>query len=1182
MDLNLCGKIPYANYITSKIIAVMKLTGIILLATCMHLSAAVFSQTIRITENNVPLEKVLNKIQEQSSYEFFYDNKQIRQAGKVSVNLADVTVQQALNQLFKDKPFVYAIDNKTIVIRKKERTEPVEVQALAAVLVTGQIIDELGKPLPGVNVKEKGTMNVVAADRNGSFSITIKDEKAILVFSLVGYTSQVITVGRQQSLKITMLPSVSNLNDLVVVGYGVQKKVNMTGAVSQVNGKIFQDKPVANIAQSLQGVVPNLNITFSDGHPGSGGTFNIRGTASINGGGEPLILVDGAPGNINMINPSDVESISVLKDAASSAIYGARGAFGVILVTTKQAKAQHLTINYNVNYGIQKQTTRTDFITDGFTMDSLVDVSFARHNGSSYTKYTDADYAELKKRQTDKSLPSVVVQNRNGVDQYVYYGNTDWYHWLYQNSQPSISLNLSISGGSDKVTFLISGRAFRQEGMYQDYLNTDVYHSYNFRAKINAKVSDWLSVYSNTQFSTNDYTWPGYGINSNFFNFAVHAMASYVPQNPDGTYTYKTNLNSYDIGNGIFADLQHGKTHGGNRNYDFSNTVGFNINALKNLVFTGNYTFELNPYSSYQRRTVIPYSIFPGKVSYLGNDQLTQNNHLDNQHTVNLYGTYSQDFNKHHVKLMTGFNQEVRTYTFNSGMVQNLLSEDLNQLDLGTGLEQAGGNSSRWALLGFFGRANYDFDNKYLIEFNGRYDGTSRFRPENRFGFFPSVSGGWRISQEDFFKPLRNVISEFKLRASYGTLGNQDVGSGASNLYPYIPVINTGLSNWISNGTQTQTLNSPSPVSPDFTWEKSATVDWGADVNFFKNQLQVSYDFYKRKTTDMLVNGKTLPAVFGAGSPKQNAGDLETKGFDLSVQWNSRTKLAGKDFSYNIGVVLSDFKSTITKFDNPANQLSNYYVGQQIGEIWGYTIGGYFKTDAEAQSYKVNQTAVNKQILGSPGEWKLLHAGDIRYVDLNGDGVIDNGQNTLLSHGDMRVIGNSLPRYSYGIIGGVSWNQIDLSFAFQGIGKQNWFPGSDAGMFWGPYSRPYFSFIPKDLPSQMWSPSNPDAYFPLLRGYEAYSGGGELHTTNDKYLQNLAYIRLKNLTIGYSLSKRLVDRIKLQKVRFYFSGQNLLTFTKLKNKYIDPEQVASGSADDTNGNNYPFFKNYAFGIDITF
>jgi len=1163
----------------------VKLMVVIVSMVCLHLPGILFSQKITISEKNIPIVKVLNSIQVQSGFEFFYDNKQIKQAGNISINIKEVALENALNQLFKNQPFTYSIVDKTIVIRKTETPVIDNIKSFitAPIIINGSISDQDGRPLSGATITQKETKNATQSDRNGEFRLTASLEKGTLVISFIGYVTQEVQFTNEQVLRIKLLNQISSLNDMVVVGYGVQKKVDLTGAVSKVDGKLFMDKPVANIAQSLQGAVPNLNITFNDGHPGSAGKFNIRGMASItNTGGSPLILVDGVPGDINMINPQDVESISVLKDAASAAIYGARGSFGVILITTKQGKAGKMEIAYSANYGIQQQTTRTDFVTDGFTIDSLVDLSFFRHNGSSYTKYTDEDYAELKKRQTDKTLPSVVVQNRNGVNQYVYYGSTDWYHWLFSKTQPSLSHNLSISGGNDKITYAISGRAFEQKGMYRSYLNTDVFHSYNFRAKINAKLSHKLNVYTNTQFAANDYTWPGWGYNGNYFNFAVHALASYVPQNPDGTFTYKTNLNSYDIGNGIFADLQHGKTHGGNRNYDMSNTVGFNYSIIKNLVITGNYTFELMPYSDYQRRTLIPYSIFPGQTTYLGYDQLNQYTHIDNQHTINLYGTYNKSHNKHHLKLMTGYNQEVKTYTFNSGMRQNLLSEDLNQLDLGTGLQQSGGNSSQWALLGFFGRVNYDFDEKYLVEFNGRYDGTSRFRPDSRFGFFPSVSAGWRISKESFFDFVKSVVSEMKIRASYGSLGNQDIGSGSGNLYPYIPVVNTSLTHWINGGNQTQVLSSPIPVSPNFTWEKSATVDLGVDVNFFNNRLQVTYDWYQRKTTDMLVNGKTLPAVFGVGSPKQNAGDLATNGFDFSVQWNNRLKLLSKDFSYNFGIVLSDYTAKITRFDNPANQLSNYYIGQQIGEKWGYSVDGFFKTDAEAQRYAVNQTFVNKQILASPGEWKQLHAGDMKFVDLNGDGIINNGHNTLADHGDLKKIGNSLPRYSFGVTGGFNWNNIDVSFFFQGVGKQNWYPGSDAGMFWGPYARPYFSFIPKDMPGQMWTPENPNTYFPLLRGYEAYSGGGELQAVNDKYLQDLAYIRLKNLTLGYSLPNKLIEKIKLQKVRIYFSGQNLLTFTKMKNKYIDPEQVASGSADDQNGNNYPFFKNYSFGLNVTF
>ncbi|MBS1663691.1 MAG: TonB-dependent receptor [Bacteroidetes bacterium] len=1059
--------------------------------------------------------------------------------------------------------------------------------------VSGVVQNEKGEPFSGASIVVKNTKTNFTAgtqtDSSGVFTFSKLPAGGPYSFqiSAIGYESQTLagyTIKPNATTLLTLKlnPQANNINEVVIVGYGTEKKVNLTGAISQVDGKIFTDKPVANVAQSLQGVIPNLNITFSDGHPGSTGTFNIRGMASLNDNtGSPLVLVDGVPGDINKINPTDVESISVLKDAASAAIYGGRAAFGVILVTTKQGKSGKMQVTYNANYGIQQQTSRTDYVTDGFLMDSLVDVSFSRHGGSSYTGFNDQDYAQLKARQTDKTLPSVVTQNRNGTNQFVYYGSTDWYHWLYSNSQPSMSHNLSLTGGTDKVRFLISGRYFDQKGMYQKDLHTDVYHGYNFRAKIDAKLTPFLSVYSNTQFAANDYTWPGWGYNSNIFNFAVHALASYVPQNPDGTYTYITNLNNYQIGNGIFADLQNGKSKGGNNNYDLSNTIGFNINVIRGLVITGNYTYDIQPYNDYQRRTMIPYSIFPGVLSYTGSDYLTRNTHLDQHHTVNLFGTYQQDFSQHHFKLVAGYNQELQKYSLTTGTRYNLLSQDLNQLDLGTGQQQTGGNANEWALLGFFGRVNYDFANRYLLELDGRYDGTSRFPAGSRFGFFPSVSGGWRISEEDFFSSIRSTVSQLKLRASYGSLGNQNVGSGSANYYPYIPVMGNSLTNWINNGNQTQALSSPAPVTPNFTWEKAATIDFGADINFFKNRLQLTYDWYTRRTTNMLINGTTLPGVFGASSPKQNAGDLRTNGFDFSAMWSDHFPLAGKPFSYSIGVALSDYTAKITRFDNPTYLLSNHYVGEQIGTIWGYTVDGYFKTDEEAQGYAINQSYVNSQIKASPGVWNKLHAGDMKFVDISKDGVINNGQNTLANHGDVKKIGNTLPRYSFGINGRFSWNNIDLAIALQGIGKQNWYPPSEANKFWGPYGRPYSSFIPKTMLGQMWTPQNPNAYFPLLRGYEAYSGGGELNSVNNKYLQNLAYLRVKNITVGYSVPNSIVSRMKMQNVRVYFSGQNLFTFTKLKNDYLDPEQVASGSQ-DTNGNDYPFFKNFAFGLDVTF
>ena len=1064
--------------------------------------------------------------------------------------------------------------------------------------VRGTVLSVKGSSLAGVTVsaveKSGGPTFNTMTDSSGDFILhgLHAGGHYDFHFSTVGYEKGeyldfTVKLKGKNLLLVRLVEKNGVLDDVVVVGYGVQKKVNLTGAVSTVDAKTFADRPVSSAAQALQGAIPNLNITFGDGHPGSTGNFNVRGYASItNVTGSPLILIDGAPGDINMLNPQDIESLSVLKDASSAAIYGARGAFGVILVTTKTARKGRFTINYGTSYNVQSITTRTDFMTDGFLQDSIADVAFSRNVGSSYTGYNAADYAEMKRRETDKSLPSVVVQNRTGRDQYVYYGNTDWWNFLFRKSQPGMEHHFSMSGGSEKVDFLLSGRYYKQEGMYQTRFYKNVYDAYNFRAKINAHVTPWLTISSNTQFGANDYTYPGYSAYpTGYYN---HAMASYVPTNPDGTYFFRTNLNNY--GAYEYADLQNGKSHGGNQNYNLTNTVGFDVHIIQGLSVTGNYTYQLVPYSSYQRTALIPWSVYPGEIDKAGSDQLSETNNLDQHHSINLYANYEKSFGKHNLKLTAGYNEEIQKFKVNSLSKGNLLSDDLNQIDLGTTNATANGSAGEWALLGYFGRVNYDYAGKYLLELDGRYDGSSRFPEGQRFGFFPSVSGGWRISKESFFDKLTDIIPELKLRASYGALGNQDLGNvnDPAVLYPYVPVMNASLTNYIIDGNKTQALSVPAPVTPNFTWERSASLNGGIDASFLKNRLQFSYDRYRRKTTNMLIPGKTLPAVFGSAPPTQNAGDLVTNGFELSVKWQDDGRLAGKRFTYSIGIALSDYKAKITKFDNPNNLLSSHYKGEQLGEIWGYSTDGYFKTDQEAASYPVNQDYIDlDQRVASPGEWARLHAGDLKFKDLGGgidnkpDGVLNDGQNTLANHGDLRRIGNTLPRYSFGVNLGFSWNNFDLSVFFQGIAKQNWYPNVESSLFWGPYGRPYVSFVPKDFVNKIWSPTNQNAYFPLLRGYSSYSGG-DLSVPDDKYMQDIAYIRLKNLTVGYNFPGDWMKRWKMQRLRLYFTGQNLFTWTKLKSKYIDPEQVTPGVASDIGGRDYPFFKQYSFGLDVNF
>ncbi|MGX5816819.1 SusC/RagA family TonB-linked outer membrane protein [Chitinophaga lutea] len=1054
--------------------------------------------------------------------------------------------------------------------------------------LSGVVTSASGEQLPGVSIEVKsasGFRKGAASDVQGRFSIAglPSGQPLTVTVSYIGFESQVINnktlKAGSNELKFQLKDSNKNLNELVVVGYGTQKKVNLTGAVSQVDAKTLESRPVPNVTQAIQGAIPNLNITFTDGRPGSMGRFNVRGNNPINTSASPLVLIDGVPGSMNNINPRDVETITVLKDASASAIYGARAAFGVILVTTKSAKSGKMRVSYGNNFATSTPTVSTDFITDGYTSAMLNDQAFLRATGATYTRYTDKDYEELKKRQTDKSLPNYVIENRGNGDQYIYYGSVDWWSEMFRDYAPSSEHNLSITGGNEKVDFLLSGRMYEKKGVMR--INQDKFKSYNVRAKLSAKVNDWLTLTNNMQFGASNYTYPGWGVNSNFVSVTVHALPSYLPRNPDGTATYRTELNNYTIGDGIYADLLHGKSKGLERTFELMNTVGATIKLHKNVNLIGNYTYTLNPARENDapnmityRRAEAPWSIKPGIIEKLGNDYLTEETFSDQYHVVNAYAEWNKQYGRHTLKAMAGYNQELKKFKRTYARRNGLLSESLNDLNLGSGEATVGGGASEWALLGFFGRVNYDYKGKYLFEANGRYDGSSRFPSDRRFGFFPSVSAGWRISEEPFFEPLRNIVSEAKFRGSYGSLGNQVVSSA----YPYVPVLGRGTLDWIMDGKKTEYLSSPAPIAADLTWEKTNTSNIGADLAFFRNKLNLNFDYYVRDTRDMLTWGPNLPAVYGAGSPKQNTGSMRTKGFELAISYNNTFSVAGKPLNFTIGGNVGDYVSDITAFNNNDKRLNDFYVGQRYGDIWGYVTDGYFTSDAEATAWKIDQRLVGSNIVGATGEWNRLRAGDLKFKDLDSNGVINQGLNTLDNHGDLVKLGNSQPRYSFGINGGADWNGFDISFVLQGVGRRNWYPGANADKFWGPYSRPYYSFIPKDFEEKIWSPENPNAYFPLLRGYIALNNNNPLTNVNDKYLQDLAYVRLKNLTIGYSLPESMLRRAKISRLRVYVSGDNLVTLTKLETKYIDPEMAAA----ETNGRVYPFSKVFSAGLDLTF
>ena len=1065
------------------------------------------------------------------------------------------------------------------------------VMAQSGTTVTGTVLDENSAPLPGVTVTAIDASDTTQTDLTSTnadgvfrFSGLTGNKTYHFRFSHVGFDDHsinnfMIRQGENNSLLVRMKTAASaQLEDVVVVGYGTQQKVNLTGAVNQVTGDELRDRPVTNMSTMLQGAMPNLNIRMGGGTPGQMGSLNVRGLTSISSGSNPpLVLIDGIPGTLDRLTPEEVQSITVLKDASAAAVYGARGAFGVVLVTTKSGTSGRTAIRYNNSFGFATPTVSTDFMTNGYDWMSLHDRALAHVGG--YSGYTEADYAELLARRNDvvedPSRPWVTIQNRNGRDQYVYYGNYDWWDIMFTKWQGITNHNLNISGGNDKVTYMINGNMKGMDGIMR--IQPDQYKSNTIRSKVTAKLYPWLKVSNNTNFynSTYDYYGREGGGNANFVHINVHGSPAYAPINPDGTASYRTGLNNYDIGDGIFAMLVDGNTKGAERKYEMTTINEITITPFKNFNIIGNYSYSMYTDPSYYRQVPAKYSLTPGVVEVTPKysiDQLSEDQQFNQTHVYNLYGEYSKTIARsHNLKIMAGYNYEKRQSKKITARRMDLSSEILNDLNLGTGDQFVFGGSSAYALEGYFYRLNYDYKGKYLFETNGRYDGSSRFPPGQRYGFFPSASVGWRASEEEFFSPIKHIVSDLKFRGSVGQLGNQNL----SDPYPYISTLSPGTMSYLLDGERPRYYNDPAPVSGNLTWERVTSYNVGVDIGISRNRLTISYDQYVRDTRDMLSAGLDLPEVYGATPPVMNIADLRTKGFEISLQWRDMVMVGGKPMRYNVGFNMGDNSSVITKIMNESKQTFSIYEGKNYGEIWGYITDGYFQTDAEAKTYPVDQSWLNR---GRIDNNIPIRAGDLRWVDLNGDNKISAGANTIFDPGDQQVIGNTTPRYQYAFNGGVNWRNFDLSVLFQGLGKMDWYPGNNADRFWGPYSRPYFTFIPRDFESQIWSAENPNAYFPSLFAYVALNANNELRATNNKYLQDLAYLRLKNLTLGYMIPPSLTRRFKVQNFRVFVSGENMLTWTKLKTKYIDPEQAMA----DANGRVYPFSKTYSFGIDITF
>lgn len=1168
---------------SKRILLVMKVTTFLLLIAFTQISAKSFSQTVTISRNNISLGKVFKDIHRQTGYNFLCTKEQLAESRKVDLNVKNASLPEVLDFAFKGQPLTYRILNKTIIVKRKinkvKKGQSKTILKAQPIHVTGTVKDSAtGQPLAGVTVKIAGETVGTTTDANGDFGLDVPKD-AILEVSFVGYKTMKVSVNGKSEVNILLATATTGLDQLVVVGYGTQSKRNITGAVDNISGEEISSIPMTNLNQGLQGLSPNVNIDIGNGKPFASPTINIRGTTSIGEGGNALVLIDGVEGDPSMVNPKDIESISVLKGPAAAAEYGARAAFGVIQIITKSGMKKGFSINLDARLGLKTPAVKPEFVSDGYTYVKNFYQAWLNSNGNvpkniNKTQPFSLDYLkEFKKHHEDPSLPDVVVDDDGN---YIYYASTDWYKKLYKDNLMNQVYNFSASAGGDFGSFIVSGRYQGQDGLFR--YNSDDYKMYNFRAKGSINLFSWLKLTNNFNFDKRSYFDPlnvgeGGGI---WRNIADEGHPSAPMLNPDGTITFS---GVYTVG-----DFYYGKN-----GKDFGNQViGDKLQLEGNfwddkLTLTGNFSYKNTRNDISEKRVPVPYSKSKGDIIYIGQNQnnlaLTKNN--TNYYTLNFYGEYENTFaGKHNLDLTMGTNYETKQYN-NVYLKRNGLAfddaENIN-LALGDGITTSGAYY-QWKIFGIFYQLNYNYDHRYLLTLSGRYDGNSRFPSDQRFGFFPSFSAGWFISEEPFWSVSKDLISGLKIRASYGSLGNGNIDP-----YTYQQELPISKLSQIIDGEQPQAISNPDVLPEGLTWETVTTSNVGFDLWMFSNKFNLSADAYIRNTTNMFTTALTPPRVFGAETPKGNYADLRTTGWELAIMWNDNiNNVGGKKLKYKIGINISDNKAKITRFNNPEKNLDDYYVGEHLGEIWGYVTEGIFQSEEQIKNHADQDKFMDPHTPdGSFG------VGNLAYKDLNNDGEINDGDNRVSNPGDRRIIGNNHPRYRFGVNLSLNWSRFFISAIFQGVGKRDWYPSSEGSFFWGQYNRPY-NLIPKwqMKPGVIWSKDNPDAFLPKYVGYEAQAAN-DLGQAQTRYLLNVAYIRLKNLQIGYNLNPKSLSKIGIQNARIYLSGSNLWMYSPLNKYNIDPENgIAKSEADISGGGsgdglNYPILRSFSLGVSLTF
>lgn len=1104
----------------------MKLTIILLITTFMQVSASIYAQKITLVEKNATLENVLREISEQCNYDFVFSPKMLKEANPVNVKLTNAVLAEALEKSFANQPLTYTIANNAVVVKRRTFINDVGIQEN----ISGLIVDSEGLPLPGVSIKIRDAATATVSDNKGAYSIPVKDGDKILVFSYIGFATQEVSIEDRKVINVTLVAEASSLNEVVVVGYGTQKKVNLTGSVSTVNfDKEMDSRPITNASQALSGKVPGLWVSQTSGKPGSDGAqLRVRGWGTLNDA-NPMVLIDGVEGSISQVNPKDIERMTVLKDAASAAIYGSKAANGVILITTKSGRYnQKARINLSSYAGYQSLARKFDIIDNS-------------------VEYMELWNQALANKGSSPIFPESVIDDfRNNSDPYLY-PNTNFFEEVYRSALIS-EHNLSVSGGSDNTKYFVSINGLQQNGIMKETNST----RYGLNFSIESKVKDWLNIGGRMNSMQKKSKEP-YNLSRVAYVFANGAYPFTAPYNKDGTFGAVQAFNS------------NGEMIVGNRNplidvYDglTSDEQSFTkMNAFIDIIVNDYFTLKSNFATQHRTTLIDKYNqAFTGFTStgeeapnldYGAVSTLEASRDNESSLMYSWFNTlnFNKEFNeKHDVSAVAGFQIEsTKAKTALARRAEPPL-EGLTQVSAGTSGSVAEGNMEALRMMSYFGRANYAFSGKYLFEVNARADASSRFSQDQRWGLFPGLSVGWRMSEERFMKS-QNIFSALKFRGSWGKLGNQNI----AGYWPYLTTISQNFgTSYNYNGALAPGAAVTTLVDESITWETTTSMDIGVDAGFLNNNLLLEVNYFNKETDDIIVRLPIPLTLGGMGAPYENVGKMTNKGIELNINY-SNPSTDRQSFSYSLGANFTYVTNEVTKFrggDSP-DQLYLIREGYSYRTLYAFDTEGIYQTDQEASEHMHANGYIPK-------------AGDLKYKDLNGDGKLD--------FNDMTEIGNTIPKYNFGANLNFSYKGFDLGILMQGVAGVN----VDTRSAWTQPFGVSGAVVTKRW-RNAWTPENTQTDMPILKINDTWN-----RQNSAFWITDLSFIKVKNIQLGYTFSESFINKIGMNSLYTYINAQNVFTFVNKDYEGFDPER----STFDSGYTTYPLSRVLSFGVNVSF